>query len=211
MRSNAMLKHIFLCINIILLSFYILTSFAYTTEENVRENYYKAGKCLGDYYLTNDDAYLEKGLLLINKAIEDDDAFLLSYYLKAEILGKLKKYREGILVLTDVLNKKANEDSIHIAMLFQMRGLLNQKINNMEEAFENYNKALNIYKSKLKIQSENKILIANIAQILILSNKREESELFIDNLIKKNPGKNWIIDLKKDLKTFSSDYYLEKF
>ena len=70
MRSNAMLKHIFLCINIILLSFYILTSFAYTMEENVRENYYKAGKCLGDYYLTNDDAYLEKGLLLINKAIE---------------------------------------------------------------------------------------------------------------------------------------------
>ena len=185
-------------------------------NENIKyENTPKAKKyskmahdSLGNYYLTNDTTYLINGLELIEKAIEADNKYVLGYYWKANMLTKLKEYGKAIITLTEGIEKYLKKEEDKIANLYFLRGVLKQKTGKKENAFDDYNKAIEIYKDSLKADAKNWYAVMNISQALILMDKKKEAVKLLNETIEKYPQEEHLKQLLEDIKVFNVINYL---
>ena len=166
---------------------------------------------LGKFDLTNDTIFLINGLELIEKAIEADNEYILGYYWKAIMLAKLKEYKRAILTLNAGIEKKYNNEDDKIAKLLFMRGLLRQKTGKKEVAFNDYNRAIKIYRNRLRIEPKNWDAIMNISQALILMDKKKEAVKLLNETIEKYPEEESAKQILEVFKDFDVTKYMEDY
>lgn len=164
---------------------------------------------LGNFSLTNDTTFLTNGLELIEKAIEADNQYIVGYYWKATMLTKLKEYEKAISTLNEGIQKNYKDEDDKIVNLFFMRGIVRQKTGNKELAFNDYSKAIEIYRKRLKIDPKNWDATMNISQALILMDKKKEALKFLNETIEKYPEEKTAKKILKAAEDFNIIQYLE--
>ncbi len=173
--------------------------------------YNEASKAWSKFHFTNDELYLIEALELIGKAIDADRSFYRAYFLKSEILSKLGKYVEAIETLNEALTKTDTKNENETASLYELRGIVKQKMGKKQDAYRDYDMAIELFGRRLERDAKNMFAIANTAQILILRGRKSEAIRFLQQLIERYPDEKWLQGTLDGFKDFNVEHYFEVF
>jgi tetratricopeptide (TPR) repeat protein len=164
---------------------------------------------LGKFNLTKDPSHLIDGLALIEKAIEADHKYILGYYWKATMLTKLTEYERAILTLNEGIEKCNENEQEKIVNLYFLRGVLRHKMGKKDIAVSDYDRAIQIHRKRLEIDSKNWDATMNIAQALILMDKKDEAVKLLKETIRKYPEEESPKQILEDLQAFDVMKFFE--
>lgn len=142
----------------------------------------------------NFEDQLEEGLSLLHEGDYDhalDIAHQLQkmepesvdgYHLESMVFQKLNQWEKSIEALDNAINKKEDKSG-----LYNLRGFANLQLENLEEAKEDFDKAIDLDDSPAAHR--------NLVLYKIMSDKGNEAITYLLDRIKKNPKdvENWIL------------------
>lgn len=181
------------------------TRTGYEVKKYVKE----ALACLSEFQIHNDLHSLNKGIEIIEKAIDSDRGYALAYYWKALMLSKKRENEKAILTLSEGIKESDKDDNDKIVNLYFFRGVLQQIKGLKKKSYIDYSKAVDIYKDRLKCDLKNWDAMMNITQILALMDRKKEAVNLLNDTIERYPDEEIPKQLLKDLEQFNVTKYLE--
>jgi len=137
-------------------------------QDSCAEHSLNASRKLGLYNKTSSREDISSALNSINRAIKCDSTDMRNYWTKLVILNELNLLEEALSLL-DRMNRSYNSPE-----LFLSRGQIYERMNIMDSATLNYNKALLRYDELLEAEPDNSSLImAKINTINLLKDVNE--------------------------------------
>lgn len=170
-------------------------------QPKAKEYYDLSFKHYGNFHRTEDKSFLLKGIELIDKAIALDKSFLRAYYIKGLMLMWLEEHQNAILALSAGLEKSPKGDPYKLA-LFSLRGMIRQQIGDNKSYFDDYTRAIEIFKDQLINERYHPGVISHFSQLMFLMDNMNDGLIFLRELSEKYP-KNRV--LKERLKLYKED------
>ena len=165
--------------------------------------------CLSEFEMHKDLHSLDKGLEIIDKAIEADRGYALAYYWKAFMLSKKKDIESAIITLNQGIKYISANSNEEVANLYLFRGILNQIKGSKEESWSDYRKSIKIYEDRLKSNPKNWDSLTNISHALALVGKKEKAVGLINEKIEEFPEEPFLKHFLNDFEQFNVTKYLE--
>lgn len=153
-------------------------------DPNAKTEFRKALNSVANFDEKKDINFLYNGLAAINKVIAIESEYIPAYYWKAFILIKLDDPNRAISTLSIGID---NNDIARVVDLLFLRGMIFQKTKRKKKAFEDFRKAIEGYKQKLKVNPKDWDSLMHLSHALVLINEKEEAVKMLNDIIIKYP------------------------
>jgi len=141
----------------------------------------------------------------INQAITVQSKNYDLYTTKVNILLMNQQYDTCLVFLKQLHQIKPNNSEA-----YSFEGYINEKLGNTALADENYRKAINACKVRVKKEEEEFKNKVNIAFLKFFVDGRVASLNYMDSLVLRHPGNGFILDKREFLKTFNKQKFIEE-
>jgi tetratricopeptide (TPR) repeat protein len=151
---------------VVLLGLFSCSSNSHNREKAIAKQGEAANMYMHGILESNQDS-IRKAISLLNESIALDSSYMFAYSTKAGILNDQGRYIESLAVLNLALRR---QDDPYI---FIQRGILNEKLNNMEAAKPDYKKAISLFDKMIAEDAHNFPALTNRAFALYLYENKE--------------------------------------
>lgn len=190
----------------------IITSCIKNDKENNSEKAIKLNKTIAkqifDYnsIQSKDEKKLYQILNLVSKAIELDNKNIFGYVNEASIYIKLGKYRDARLALQKIIELKKDYPELYLFI-----GILYEKEGDLNNAIENYKKALAMFNDKLSMDKNNIDIEFNIiiSKIFVNSMSKQTALKEVEKFSKGNVDKQKMELMKQTIINFNKEDFLK--